>query len=206
VAADPEFTGPMIGLTTGDDAVPNPEEVSWLPLPTTGFADSTVPKVGLRDFYLVYRYQWKQSIVADVWAPCEPQDPEDPLHPELRLSFRGWLKGLRTGTRRFLLLATRPGGPMERVTYRVIARDALRIERRDAHRAALRRARDSQKGEPSAIPVETEEPLEYFGGREDLCRELTSKILMYVYMGKNPDDCPSEEEDPEPLIPPPSLV
>jgi len=34
----------MIGVITGDDAVPSPEEVAWLPLPTTGFAKSTVPK------------------------------------------------------------------------------------------------------------------------------------------------------------------
>jgi len=52
------------------------------------------------------------------------------------------------------------------------------------------------------VPEELAEPLEYFGGREGLCRELTSKILMYVYMGRNPD-CPSEGEDPEPFTPPP---
>jgi len=141
--------------------------------------------------------------VADVWDSRKPHDPDDPFHPELCTSFRGWLKGLGTGTRRFLLLATYPGGSLERVTYRAIARDALRIERNDAYRAALRRARDSQKGEPSAVPEEPAESFEYFGGREGLCRELASKILMYVYKWRNSDDCPSEGEDPEPLTPPP---
>jgi len=67
-------------------------------------------------------------------------------------------------------------------------------------------AKSSQKGKPSAVPEETVEPLEYFGGREDLYREIASKVLMDVYKGKDPDDCPSEREEPEPLdLPPPPL-
>jgi len=83
-----ESSGPIVDIATGDDAVSGPEDVSWLPLPTTGFADSMVPKAGPREFYLAYRYQWKQGVVADVWDPREPHDPDDPFHPELCTSFR----------------------------------------------------------------------------------------------------------------------
>jgi len=77
-----EPRGPMIGLATGDDAIPGPEELAWLPLPTSKFTGLNLPDPIPEGHYLAYRYQFRQGIVMDRWVPYDRDDSEDPIGPE----------------------------------------------------------------------------------------------------------------------------
>jgi len=105
-----EPRGPMIGLATGDDAIPGPEELTWLEPPTFKSTGQTLPDPIPEGHYLAYRFQYRRGVVLDRWVPDNRDDPEDPIGPEVRKSFQGWLAGLRDEVRRFLLIAAYPGG------------------------------------------------------------------------------------------------
>jgi len=59
-----EPRGP-IGLATGDDAIPGPEELVWLEPPTSKFTGLTFPEPIPEGHYLAYRYQFRRGVVMD---------------------------------------------------------------------------------------------------------------------------------------------
>jgi len=105
-----------------------------------------------------------------------------------RSHFRGWLKGLKWGIKRFLLLAGSPDGPPKRVTFQSVAREGARLEM------------EGSGGGASSPGTAYRESLcrdAYFEGIQGHC--LPTRV-------DKEDVWPSSGEEPAPLTPPPSLL
>jgi len=146
-------------------------------------------------FYLLMRHQKSQGYIEDRFVPLEPVHGVHPFDMPSVRQFRGWLKGFGMGTKRFLLCAAYPGGPLRRMTFQSASREFWQM---DAMESA---ARDSSAG--ASVDVTRAE------FREDLIREIESRILRYHYKKReDPGEelWPSSGEEPEQITPLPPLL
>jgi len=196
-----ESTGPLIGLVTDNSSVPGTGELEWLPARRRGWGGEVLPAppVVPEGYYLYWRRQVSEGVVEDMYVPYECPPGTEPEDHYTTGTFKGWLKGLRAGVKRFFLGAKSPGGLMMRITYQRIARERLLIEKEERRFTdARRRAIDAGEVAPEPDPMSRE---------EIFVRMADSKIVNVFGLIREGEDWPSSGEEPNTdITPPPSVL